>query len=487
MRSTSLYARTPGRRGGLALSTAVPLSAGPALAAGPAISTVSAAAPAWGIGAVWRSLTEGVEWTLPFVAFLIYVATVVSNRFTVAQPAIVLASFGLLTQRAAMRVGRLGAGFALYVAWAVFCAALSPYREHLVEPATQMIKLVVIMIVGINAVRSRAQLRFVTAFILFWFAVYPARGATLNYVTGAFTVEGRAVWNGAYANPNDLAGITLLMLGLCASMAVEERAGLARWGARIGIPLMAMLIAITQSRGAIVATAVFGFAVFWTAGSAKLRLRAALAGLVALGAVLIFAPQKMWDRFHGITQLESENAEDRAGAESSARQRLEIWRVARTIAAEHPVTGVGIGAYPYAHAQTATRSQFSWIAGGERDTHSTYLNVLCEVGVPGFLMFFGLIAYVLVTAERARRRQRLVDPVGARATLMLELGLLAYLVAGIWGSYGKINMTYLMLLLVWARARAIDAELAGVPTGAPALQPSPARARLVGGVAPAGA
>ena len=52
---------------------------------------------------------------------------------------------------------------------------------------------------------------------------------------------------------------------------------------------------------------------------------------------------------------------------------------------------------------------------------------------------------------------------GARATLMLELGLVAYLIAGVWGSYGRINMTYLMLTIVWVRSRVTAFDPGALP------------------------
>ena len=89
------------------------------------------------------------------------------------------------------------------------------------------------------------------------------------------------------------------------------------------------------------------------------------------------APNNVLDRVRGLKAIDDGNL-NQVDEEGSAFQRYEIWKVARTIIREHPVTGVGLGAYPAAHRLTATRSQFNPTARGRRDTHSTYLNVTAE-------------------------------------------------------------------------------------------------------------
>jgi len=463
---------------------------GAAAAAGMPAAAPSSAEPraVWSVIGAWRSLTRGVEWNLPLLGFLVYLATVVTNRFTVAQPAIALAVVGLLTQRRAFRFGGLGVLFAVYIAWAAVTVGLSRYRAEITESLENMLKLLVVFVVGVNAVRTRAQWRFVVAWVLIWFAIYPLRGSYLNYITGANVRFGRVVWNGIYRNPNDLAAITLLMLSLAAAIAVTERPGLVRNTARLAVPLLALLISFTQSRGVLLALIVFTTLTLLTgkgaksirdrARASKNRVRTFAAVAAAAVVFVAFAPESMWTRMRGLVYQSEEGNKEALDRDSSAQQRLEIWRVARTIIAENWASGVGLGGYTRAHGQTATRPQFKSTAGGNRDTHSTYLNVLAEVGVVGAVLFFGLIVYTIADAERARRRIVRSDPEGARALLLLEIGLVSYLVAGIWGSYAKLNMTYLMLLLVWTRAHSTGAAalpVAGATDDALPGRPSVAR------------
>jgi O-antigen ligase len=141
--------------------------------------------------------------------------------------------------------------------------------------------------------------------------------------------------------------------------------------------------------------------------------------------------------------------------DSSAEQRWMIWKVARTIISEHPGMGVGVGAYTRAHGHTAMRPQFPAFAGGRRDTHSTYLNVAAETGLPGFVLFVTIIGVTARHAERARKRAVRHDPDGAYHVVVLQAGLAGYLVAGIWGSYAHLNILYIYLALLWSAAEAV--------------------------------
>jgi hypothetical protein len=123
--------------------------------------------------------------------------------------------------------------------------------------------------------------------------------------------------------------------------------------------------------------------------------------------------------------------------EGSAEARYNIWRVAGTIIKENPVAGIGLGVYPLAHAMYAPRVGVPVSALGFRDTHSTYLNVAAETGIPGAILFLTMVAVVAVPADHIRRRAR--GTPRAHQLLALELGLLGFMLAGIFGSFAKLS------------------------------------------------
>jgi O-antigen ligase len=369
---------------------------------------------------------------------LVYVFVILTYRLPIGDVAMVAALVGVVFQRERLRFPPLLAWFGLYLLWGMVSYALSPYRSVVGETLLDYGKLWLIALVAVNALRTRGQLRFFAIFFLFWFATHPARGALFNNFIYGYTEGGRTVWNGMYKNPNDLAALTLLPLAIAAGL-LDDRNKWIRRGAFASVIVLPTLMVMTESRGGFIALAMFG--VLTLTGQRK-RLRGALI-FVLLGTVIVLAsPSGAWERIATIGDARSD------AADSSARQRRTIWRVAGEIIDDHRLAGIGLGAYPEANAAYAAADPELALAGGPRDTHSTYLNVLAETGYPGLLIFLGSIAAVLVPAERARRRYKQADPGRADDLWYFECALIAYLTAGVFGSYSHLPYLWLQLALI---------------------------------------
>src|SRR5690606_396077 len=160
-------------------------------------------------------------------------------------------------------------------------------------------------------------------------------------------------------NPNDLAALTLLQLGMALALYLREPKGWPRIAALAGIVLLPFIILLTQSRGAFLAIAAFGLL---TIAGQRRRLRS-LAIVAVIGAVVAMAaPDSLWERVGGLRNATNTENLQEVDSDGSAEQRYEIWKVARKIAREHPIIGVGVGAYPQAHLRYATGSEFNPIA-----------------------------------------------------------------------------------------------------------------------------
>jgi len=165
-------------------------------------------------------------------------------------------------------------------------------------------------------------------------------------------------------------------------------------------------------------------------------------------------PETVWERLGTLAQIEGSESLGSVADDGSAAERFRIWRTAAQIIRDHPVVGVGVGAYPMVNAQYAPREAHGSGGLGAKDTHSTYLNVLAEMGYPGLILFLGILISVIVPAERIRRSCKRLMPASAQQLLYLELGLMGFLVSGIWGSYARISFFYVHLALIWVFAEA---------------------------------
>jgi O-antigen ligase len=422
---------------------------------------------------------EGVQWSLTLVAFLLYIFVVTTFQISGGDVAMVAALLGVAFVPGGMRISATLGWMAAYVVWCAVGGLQSQYGS-VVEPAVNTLgKIWLVALVAYNVLRSKENNRLFSVFFLACYALYPMRGAMVNYL-GGYTVFGRAIWNYTYANPNDLAAITLLALSIAISLVPVERHKWTRYCVLLGCALLPILILMTQSRGAFLG--LFVLVAFYIGG--QQRKGRMLLAVGAIGVVVVLAaPGAVWNRVAGLAHMRSGTAElKQVDVEGSAYQRYQIWQVARGIITDHPAFGVGLGAYPLVHRDYVAGGGYNRIARGKRDTHSTYLNVAAETGFIGLTFFLATVATALLIGERSRRRWRAILPDGAQQLYALELGMVAYLVAGLFGSFGKISFLYLHAVLITAVAQWLNR------TGEAAITQgsSPARVRGVARTPPPG-
>jgi probable O-glycosylation ligase (exosortase A-associated) len=404
------------------------------------------------------SLFAGVHWSPTYVAFIVYVFVIVTYQVKLGTESMLVALVLLPLERTPLRFPAPMIWMTALLGWTFIGWGNTLYPTVVWDSVTEFAKVCGIVFVAINVLTSRARIRFFILAFLGFFAFYPVRGALFSYFIYHGATQGRAAWNYIYSNPNDLGAFCLVPLAFSAGMLATERRTWIRYCAIAGVLSLPFVILLTQSRGAAIALGVFGL----VALRRQNHRRGAILLAAATTAVIVYfvAPESMWKRlgtFQDATDTKSFAEKD---AQNSAQQRLELWRVARTIAVENPLAGVGLGAYQDAHYVYSQRPTFDPIALGHRDAHSTYLTLLAETGVVGFGLFTLLVAGIVRDAERTRRLARTSFPSRAMQITYLEVGLLGYFIAGIWGSYQMMVFTYLYLAVMFVTSRALKEDLA---------------------------
>lgn len=400
----------------------------------------------------WRR----VEWTPAFIGFLIYIFVVVTYRLGIGSAAVGLALLGTVFQKARFRFPPfLVLLFGSFV-WATFGGLQSVYGPVVNEALIDRFKVCLVAMVAVNALRTGRQVRFFMTFLLVSYMLFPIRSVLVNYLRG-YTEFGRAVGPAIYANSNDLAALALLALAVAlAVVSLERRPGPVRWGAMASVVALIVTILLTKSRGGFLAMAVMLGPTTLGLVRRKPRTLIPIAVLVTLVAVL--TPASTWDRFLALKLTTRAEEINRFDTEGSAKERFEILRTAVRITSDHPVFGIGLGAYPLANRDYSPRIGFM-------DTHNTYLNLAAEVGIPGLLLFLVLVWTVLRRSRRIRRQLRGSSPDLAQAQRWLEMGLVSYLTAGIFGSFSKLAFPYVFMALIWAHAETLRKLLQPNPAG----------------------
>jgi probable O-glycosylation ligase (exosortase A-associated) len=241
------------------------------------------------------------------------------------------------------------------------------------------------------------------------------------------------------------------------------------WERSIHLFFMAGVVArgiSTYSRGGFIALAAVSFMWF---GRSRRKLRSVVAIALVAALVLPVMPPRFWDRIGTITQ--SFDNQD-----SSAKGRLHFWRTAASMAAAHPLLGVGMNAFPKAYDEFDS-------SGGEfgvaRAVHSTWFGLLAEVGYPGLCLFVMLIVSAFATCRRIRRHAS--HPGCAELlpyAIAIETSLIAFVVSGTFLSshYNELfwHLIGLSIALDEMYRRAMTAEVrvparSMQPIGTPAL------------------
>lgn len=401
-----------------------------------------------------------VDWSLAFIAFLLYTVAIISQRYHIGTEAMCVALVTLVLERHRIRASPVVAWAAGLFAWAVIGMPMSDYGPVVADNLLEFAKVCAVSFVAVNVITTRDRLRVFLIVLLGIFALYPVRGTLIGYFLMNGSVGGRAAWNYIYNNPNDLAGFLLLEFSLVAGVVVTERKRWISLAARIGMVVLPFLVLLTGSRGGFIGFIAFVLLAF----RRKLKHAKAVATIAAVAAIIfVFMPDNIWRRLGTIRDADTASTTSQNGDESSIAQRRAIWHVAERIIVEHPVLGVGLGAYSDAHYQYSQRSEFGRITFGHRDAHSTYLRIAAELGLVGLALFLGLVGATLLDADRTRRRYAQTHPRLAMQLFYMEMGFVGYLVAGIWASWGSLVFTYVHLAVIHVASHLLKQEAAGVP------------------------
>jgi O-antigen ligase len=190
-------------------------------------------------------------------------------------------------------------------------------------------------------------------------------------------------------DPNDL-GITLaIALTFALYWSVRAR-GLAVWLVRLAAVMLIAAILLTGSRTALVASLVNVVFVAFAWRHTTIPQKAssiALLLLLVVGALRL-APLATRNRLATLP---------REATEGTLHDRTRIWKAGLQLFKTHPLLGVGLGAYPKA-AYPALRIHYN--------AHNTFLSVLVETGVAGFVLWGLLLATLVWFAGLLAARER---------------------------------------------------------------------------------
>jgi O-antigen ligase/polysaccharide polymerase Wzy-like membrane protein len=242
------------------------------------------------------------------------------------------------------------------------------------------------------------QLGLLTAYVL------GAHAAALSTIVLSRTAAGmmrRFAAGGT--DPNDLAATLALALPMAWYLGMTYRRPLWRWVCRAYIPIGVVAIGLTGSRGGLLAAMVALLIVPLTMTNLSPGRRAIAIVLLCLSGVVaaLYVPQTLMQR------LASTGSEVEGG---TLHGRIEIWKAGANAFSRKPLMGYGTGFFKEAVTP--------WV--GRRVAHNSYLSVLVEQGLVGFLLYAMMLVaafFAVLNLPRMERRFALV----LMATLAITL------------------------------------------------------------------
>lgn len=288
-----------------------------------------------------------------------------------------------------------------------------------------------------------------------------AATCALALVSAKHQVGGRAI--GLLEDANYFALLIAFAAPMSAWLALRARHLLPRAGWLAVTLLLLAGMTKTDSRSGLVVLIGCLLIGLWHHRAELRQIRARHLGFVLLGVAIVVPlglmalPADYVARVQSLVALKSGI---NAHQDASLGRRASYVVVGSQMIRDNPLVGSGPGTFPVHYAATGFAKAFSEEAGAPdlyRRAHNTYLELFSEIGIPGGLLFIGLIVLGLRNFERARQASQACQE-GERADLATHLALSFLAMALFLMFLSAPNHKYLWIMLGLSGYLRLDAE-----------------------------
>ena len=290
--------------------------------------------------------------------------------------------------RGAFRIpGLFHVAMSLFVIWSAMTYQWSLMPEWTVERLTTYVQLLAMTALIWEFGPSEAGvLTLMSAYV--WGTLVPALDTAQRFLRGQQTYYQRFATSGF--DPNDLALTLSISIPISYYLSLR-RSGWTRWLYIVQIMITAVIILLTGSRTGLL-TMLVGLSLVFTAGKLSLpasgpsKAIALVLILAGLCAVVWVVPAATWRRLATVGSEVSEG---------TLNSRTVLWSGGWKAFGNVPMHGVGAGAYPESLFPLLGRPRnFTAVA------HNSFLSVLVETGLIGFVLFGLTMVTLILSAAR---------------------------------------------------------------------------------------
>lgn len=250
-------------------------------------------------------------------------------------------------------------------------------------------------------------------------------------------------------DPNVYGQILVLAVPFALCAAWNEDRLLVRVAALACFGLLALTTLLTFSRGALL-----GLAIVLVASAVRQRTRRWIAlgqMLVVLVVIGLVVPMPYWDRL-GETARFVAGGWNLPSADASLSERSRLWRVGALMFIDHPVTGVGMDNYALRYQDYYAQVDPN-LPCCPMGAHALPVRVLAETGVLGLAALTAIVVVALRGVRRVRRRLRDAGREPLWPFDAIEIGLLGFLVSGLFLDGQYMRPFWVVLALALAARR----------------------------------
>jgi O-antigen ligase len=256
---------------------------------------------------------------------------------------------------------------------------------------------------------------------------------------------------------NDLATLIVSAMPFGLYFVLRQRRLVVRVLVVAGLAVLALGLIRSGSRGGFVA--LLAVAAFVLLGFTTVPVRARVAGLVAILAVVFTAAS---DRYW--TQMQTMLNPHQDYNLTSDAGRLKIWERGLGYMIAHPVLGVGGQNFGVAEGTISPLARLQERGVGVRwgAAHNTFIQVGAELGVPGLLLFIGVIATAFRSLRRVTRQATRAGPAAAdlsRLAPALTAALIGFVAGSFFLSLAYMDMLYTLIAFIIALAKIARADV----------------------------
>lgn len=256
-----------------------------------------------------------------------------------------------------------------------------------------------------------------------------------------------------YYDANDFATLVVTAIPIALYTIHRARVTSQRLLGVVALALLTVSFVHSGSRGGFLA--LIAVVLFFNVGYHAIALRWRVTATLLVTIVLLgTATDRYWKQMGTITSDADYNRFDDTG-------RLKIWQRGIGYMLQYPVFGVGAGNFNAAEGRLSDYAQNRRHGVRWNAAHNSYIQVGAELGIPGLLMFVGMIATAFAALRRSTRRG--ASSAGQELAQALAAALVGFVAGAMFLSlaYSEILFTLLALAIALRKVTGGTAIAAG--------------------------